>query len=160
MVSVEFNGDFFRVITMSKGMLSYAEPSVDAMYLDTEVGNAALGRVIRQGMSLSRQATLAEFQEIFKSKIVESKAKERDNKAIEQFGYAQKCDMDKYMNTCLVKLQDGNILIQPTHQNSLDTYTISKDDGPFPVCIDEYAGDEELGATLRHAMTQCTSSIR
>lgn len=160
MAGVEFNGDFFRITTMSQGMLSYAEPSADPIYLPPDVGDAELGNAIRSGLSLSRRVTPSEFQEIFKSKIVELHAKDRDARAIEQFGYKKKRDMNKNMDTCLIKVLDGRIEIQPTHQNSLDTYTISKVDGPFPVCVDENVSDTELGSTLKHAMTQCTSSLR
>jgi hypothetical protein len=160
MATVEFNGDFFRIITMSQGVLSYAEPSADPIYLPPEVGDAELGNAIRSGWSLSRRVTPSEFQEILKSKIVELNAWDRDARAMEQFGYKKKRDMNKNMDTCLVKVFDGKIEIQPTHQNSPDTYTISKDDGPFPVCIDENVSDTELGSTLQRAMTQCTSSLR
>jgi hypothetical protein len=158
--NVEFNGDFFRIVTMSQGMLSYAEPSADPIYLVPEVSDSELGRSIRRGLSLSRRVTVSEFQEIFKSKIVELNAKARDDWAIKQFGYKKKRDLSKNMDTCLIQVGDGRIEIQPTHQNSLDTYTITKDDGPFPLYVDENVSDAELGATLKRAMTQCTSSIR
>jgi len=154
MANVEFNGDFFRVVTMSQGMLSYAEPSADPIYLPPDIDDSELGRSVRRGLLLSRQVTVSEFQEILKSKIVELNAKVRDDWAMRQFGYKKKCELNINIDTCLIRVFDGKIEIQPTHQNSVDTYTISKEEGPFPLYVDENVRDAELGAAIKHAMTQ------
>lgn len=145
---------------MSQGMMSYAEPGVPVLYLAPNVTDEELGAALRSSLANSRRVTLEEFQEIFHSRIVQDLEKERTASAISRYGYKTKRAMYKNMDTCTISLFDDQIEIQPTHQKSLDVYTVRKNGGPFALSVAAAATDAEIGALLREAFTRCTSAIR
>ncbi|MET2524668.1 contact-dependent growth inhibition system immunity protein [Ralstonia pseudosolanacearum] len=158
--TVDFNGDFYRIITMSQGVMSYAEPSVEPSYLDPQVDDDLLGRALREALAKSRQVSVEDFQKIFQSGVVQKLGKEREALAMEKYGYKTRRAMLKKMDTCSVSVVDNQIEIQPTHQKSLDGWTVTTDEGPFPLYVPGTATDVELGAALREGFKRCTSAIR
>jgi hypothetical protein len=50
--SVLYDEDFFEVITISQGMLNYADPDVAPRLLAPDAANESLGHVLRQGGQL------------------------------------------------------------------------------------------------------------
>ncbi|WP_459204130.1 contact-dependent growth inhibition system immunity protein (plasmid) [Ralstonia pseudosolanacearum] len=159
-VTVDFNGDFYRIITMSRGMMSYAEPGAEPSYLDPHVDDDLLGRALREALAKSRQVSVEDFQKIFQSGVVQKLGKEREALAMEKYGYRTRRAMLKKMDTCSVSVVENQIEIQPTHQKSLDGWTVTKDEGPFPLYVPGTATDIELGAALREGFKRCTSAIR
>jgi len=155
-----FNGDFYRIIPMSQGMLSYAEPSASPQYLDPYADDESLGKAVREALSHSKRVSIDEFQNIFHSGIIQKNADERNALAMKEYGYKTKRAMWKKMDSCGVAVFDDRIEIQPTHQKSLDSYTANKTEGPFPLDIPTTASDAELGAVLREGFKRCTSAIR
>ncbi|MHA6845547.1 contact-dependent growth inhibition system immunity protein [Ralstonia syzygii] len=160
LASAMFNGDFYEIITMSQGMLSYAEPSVSPCYLPPEVDDASLGKALREALAKSQRVEVEKFQEIFHSGIVQKIAKERDALVMKSYGYKTKRAMFQKMDSCSVAVFDDQIEVQPLHQKSLDGYAARKDTGPFPLHVPATATDAELGAALREGFKRCTSAIR
>ncbi|WP_197388767.1 contact-dependent growth inhibition system immunity protein [Ralstonia pseudosolanacearum] len=148
-VTVDFNGDFYRIITMSRGMMSYAEPGAEPIYLDPHVDDDSLGKALREALAKSRQVSVEDFQRIFRSGVVQKLGKEREALAMEKYGYKTRRAMLKKMDTCSVSVVENQIEIQPTHQKSLDGWTVTKDEGPFPLYVPGTATDADLGAALR-----------
>ncbi|MET2524667.1 contact-dependent growth inhibition system immunity protein [Ralstonia pseudosolanacearum] len=154
------NGDFTCIVSQSVGMMAYPEPSASPHYLSPNVDGAALGSALRVALASSKRVSVDEFQEIWKSGVIDNIESNRDNWIKKQFGYKTKRAMYKNMDTCNVSGVDGQIKIQPTHQKSLDGYTVRKDEGPFPLYVPGTATDAELGAVLREGFRRCTSAIR
>ncbi|WP_267112292.1 contact-dependent growth inhibition system immunity protein [Xanthomonas sacchari] len=159
-VSVGFNGDFFVLVTMSLGMMGYAEPDVLPKYILPVASDAELGAALRLALGESKQVSAEDFQRIIHSGIVQNNAKERDALAMKKYGYKTRRAMYQNMDECSVDVFDDKIEIQPMHQRALDGYTARKDTGPFPISVSLTANDVELGAALREGFRRCTSAIR
>ncbi|MGS0515332.1 contact-dependent growth inhibition system immunity protein [Xanthomonas oryzae pv. oryzicola] len=158
MAEICFNGDFYRLITMSKGVLRYADPDIEPKYLASDVDDGELGCALRMTFEASRCVSTEDFNKIFHSGVVQERAKEQDKWEVRNYGYKSKKAMMKNMAVCTVLVGD-EIKIQPTHKKSLNGYTIKKDTGPFPLFVPKTATDAELGAALREGFKRCTSSI-
>ncbi|MGS0537864.1 contact-dependent growth inhibition system immunity protein [Xanthomonas oryzae pv. oryzicola] len=156
-----FNGKFYRFITMSDGMLLYADPDMQPKYLDPDVADSELGYLLRVTLAESRQISVEDFHKILNSHVVQDRAKEREKWEMKNYGYKSKRSMLRGMNSCSVSAlgESEDIKIQPMHQKSLDGYTARKDTGPFPLFVPKTATDAELGAALREGFKRCTSSI-
>lgn len=158
--NVDFNGDFYRFITISKGMLGYGDPDVEPQYLAPSASDENLGEALRITFSKSKRISIDDFQKILKSGIIEKTGGAREKWAMKEYGYKIKKELYKNMDTCTVSVFSEYIEIQPTHQNSLNGWTLRKDMNLIPLQIACTATDTELGAALRQAFTLCTSSIR
>jgi len=156
--SVSLNKEFFKLITMSQGMLQYAEPAVSPWYLPPSVEDELLGHTLRLALKASRRISVEEFQKLFHSGVVQKNGEERNALAMKQYGYKSKRAMYKHMDNCSISVADGQIEIAPQHHNSLDGYSATTD-GPHPLYIAETATDAELGAALREGFTRCTSAM-
>ncbi|WP_197388765.1 contact-dependent growth inhibition system immunity protein [Ralstonia pseudosolanacearum] len=154
------NGDFICIVAQSVGMMAYPEPSASPHYLSPDVGDAALGSALRAALASSKHVSVEEFQKIWNSGVIENIESERDDWIKKQYGYKTKRAMYKNMDTCNVSGIDDRVKIQPTHQKTLDGYTVRKDEGPFPLYVPGAAADAELGAALREGFKRCTSAIR
>jgi len=157
--SVYFNGDFYEFVTMSQGMLAYADPQCSPEFLSPDVSDERLGSTLRMALAASKHVSIAEFQEIFKSGIVQKLAKEREVSVLQQYGYKNRKSLFKFMNCCWVTAQDGEIEIKPTHHKSIDGYSGISNDGPEILVVAADINDSELGAALREGFSRCTSAI-
>jgi hypothetical protein len=155
--NVYFNGDFFGIRTMSQSGLQYADPEIDPSYLKPDVDNQNLGNTLRIALSKSKEIGDKEFMEMFKSGIVQEKAKEENKKLMKQYGYKTKRALYKNMNCCWISVYEGKIEIKPTHHDFIDGYSGISNDGPEILYLPVTATDEELGAALREGLSRCTS---
>lgn len=155
---VYLNEDFFEIITCSRGMLGYAEPSAPPHYLAPDVDNATIGATLRTALAASKRVSVEEFQKIFASGVIQQLGEEREKVAMQKYGYKTKRAMYKNMDNCSVDVVDGKIKIQPMHHKTIDGYSATKD-GPPPLVVDALVSDAELGATLREGFKSCTSAM-
>ncbi|MEN5182084.1 contact-dependent growth inhibition system immunity protein [Comamonas testosteroni] len=151
---------FFQFITISAGVLNYSDPDVEPQYFPFDASDKILGESLRISLSKSKEVDVREFQKIFHSGVVQKNTKEREQYVMNKYGYKTRKALYKKMDTCAISAFNDYIEIQPTHQDSLDGWTVKKDMGLTPLQIPHTATDEELGAALRHAFTLCTSAIR
>lgn len=157
--SVYSNGDFFRITTMSQGMLDYAEPDASPHYLTPDVDDATLGHTLRLALKASKRVSVEEFQKIFHSGVIQKLGNERDAWAMKHYGYKTKRAMYKNMDSCSISVADRQIEIAPLHHKSLDGYSATVD-GPHPLYVPESATNEKLGAALRDGFSRCTSALK
>ena len=157
---IHFNHDFIKVSVEHHGMISFVDPYSAPTYFEPDVDDATLGHAVRVALQAFRQVSVDEFQKIFKSGIVQQRFKEKENDEMLTYHYKTRKAHYKNMATCSVYIVDNQIKIQPTHQDSLDGYTVTKDEGPFPLYLPESTSDAELGAELRKGFTLCTSIYR
>ena len=157
--SVYFNGDLYQFITMSQGMLDYAEPEATPQILSSASTDTQLGAALRFALSKSRQVTVAEFQEIFKSGLIQKIAKEREVSVMQQYGYKTRKALMKRMDCCWVTGQGEKIEIKPTHHKNIDGYSGISNDGPEILVVAADITDSQLGAALREGFSRCTSAI-
>lgn len=155
-----FNGDFYCITTQSVGMLVYPEPDVPPIFLSPDADDLTLGQQLRRALQASKRVSPEEFQKIWRSGGISKLEDSRQEWTMQHYGYKSRRAMLKSMDTCSVSVTDGEIEIQPTHQKSLDGYTVTKDEGPFPLSVPEGASDVSLGAALREGFKRCTSAIR
>jgi hypothetical protein len=158
--NVYFNGDFFKLRTMSWGGLQYGDPDVEPFYLPSDADHQTLGQTLRLALSKSKEVSSEKFMEIFKSGIVQEKLKAEDKKLLKQYGYKSKRDLYKNMDCCWITVYEGKIEIKPTHQDSLDGSSGISNDGPEILYLPVNATDEELGAALREGLSRCTSVFK
>lgn len=157
--SAYFNGDLYKIITMSHGMLSYAEPLAEQQILLPSITDAELGCALRLALSKSRQVPTAEFQEIFKSGIVQKISKERNAALMQQYGYKSHKALMRKMACCWITADDEKLEIKPTHHKSVDNYSGISIDGPEIILISANGSDEQVGAALKEGFARCTSAV-
>lgn len=158
--SVFLNEKFFNVCTFSQGMLAYLDPDAKPNFLSSTVDNKTLGKTLREALKLSKRVDIFEFNNIFNSGIIKALAQERDDWAMQHYGYTTKQAMYKKMECCWVSVFNKIIEIKPTHHKRLDNYSGISNDGPeilyLPINID----DEKLGKALREAFKNCVKKIK
>jgi hypothetical protein len=91
--SVLYNGDFFRVITMSRGMLLYADPDMPTRLLLPAASDIELGFEVRRALSGSKRISASDFQALLKSGVVQKNKKEIESVLMSQFSYKSRRDM-------------------------------------------------------------------
>ena len=157
--TVYFNDDLYQFITMSQGMLDFADPDVSPQILMPTATAAELGSALRLALSKSRHVTVPEFREILKSGIVQKNAKERQALIMQQYGYKNRKAMMRKMACCWITADSAKIEIKPTHHKNIDGYSGISNDGPEILYIDTNSTDEELGAALKEGFSRCTSAV-
>jgi hypothetical protein len=155
--NVSYNGDFFEFITMSRGMLGYADPDVPTQVLEPDAADEELGRAARQALAGSKRISVSDFQILFKSGEVQKKQKEREAAIVKRYGYKSRRTMFLNMMCCDVSMYDDGIQIKPLHHNSIDGYSGISQDGPEILRLPSTASDLEVGAALREGFRRCTS---
>jgi hypothetical protein len=155
--SVLCNEDFFKVITISQGMLNYADPDVAPRLLAPDAADEPLGHAVRRALADSKRIGLSEFQALLKSKAVQNASKEHEAALMSQHGYKSRRAMFINMKCCDVAVYDDRIEIQPQHHNSIDGFSATKQDQAKILSLAIDATDAELGATLKQAFLRCTS---
>jgi hypothetical protein len=158
MTTVFFNHNFYWLKTQAVGMIAVGDSEIDPEYLVPDVDDAILGATLRQCLQKSRHIEMSEFQRMFKAGLFNQLDEERNQAAMQKYGYKTKRAMYKNMDNCSVDLVDGKIKIQPMHHKSLDGYSATKD-GPEPLVVDVSISNAELGAALREGFKRCTSAI-
>jgi hypothetical protein len=156
---VGFNGDFFQVISVSSGMLSYPELTSEVRYLEPDADDSALGDALRLALGESKQVSIAEFQKIFASGEIQRIGEERNKYAMKKYSYKSKRAMFRKMMCCWINISENQIQIKPTHHNSIDGYSGISLDGDEILNLPVNATDAELGAALREGFNRCTSAI-
>jgi hypothetical protein len=117
-----------------------------------------LGVTLRQCLQKSRHIEMTDFQKMFKAGVFNQLDEERNQAAMQKYGYKTKRALYKNMMCCWVSIFDGKIEIAPSHHKSLDSYTATKD-GPEPLVLDALISDAELGAALSEGFKRCTSAV-
>lgn len=158
--SVLFNGDFFYICTMSRGLLRFAEPDAPPKYLDPNVSDEILGCTLRIALGASKNVSAEEFQRVFQSGVVQRLAEERDVWAMKKYGYKTRRAMYTNMDSCSVTVMTDQIEISPSHHDSIDGYSATKDRGPQPLYVPASISDAGLGVALREGFNRCTSSFK
>ena len=102
---------------------------------------------------------MAEFQEIFKSGIVQKIAKEREIELMQQYGYKTRKALMRKMACCWIRADNDKIEIMPSHHKNIDGYTAISNDGAEILFVDRHISDEQLGAALREGFARCTSAV-
>jgi len=156
--NIFFNGSFYRIKTMSRGMLEYGEPDAPPHYLPPDADDVTLGRTMREALSGSKNVCVEEFQKIFHSGVVQQLQKEQDAWAMQRYGYKTKRAMYLRMDCCWINVADGQIEIKPTLHKGLDSYSGISNDGPEIQHVSVAISDAELGAALREGFKRCLGS--
>lgn len=157
MASVEFNGNFYRVITMSMGALAFGDPEVERIYLAAEAADPELGAAACLAIRRGRVVSHDEFMDIFKSGLVQKVMKEREKFEMSKYGYRSRKELLLTMRSCDVNIIGGKIEVQPLHADSLDGRSANTKSGPFAVIVSADVDDSVLGAAIREGLSRCTS---
>ncbi len=114
---------------------------------------------MRLALSKSKRVTTAEFQEIFKSGLVQKISKERDAAIMQRYGYKTRKSLLRKMACCWITADDEKIEIKPTHHKNIDGYSGISNDGPEIIFVAANISDEQLGVALREGFSRCTSAV-
>lgn len=154
---VFFNKEFFWIHTQAVGMISVGDPLVEPVYLVPDADDSMLGATLRQCLEKSRHIEMVEFQKMFKAGVFNQLDEDRNQVAMQKYGYKTKRALYKNMLCCWISVSDGQIEIAPSRQKSVDSYTATKE-GPEPLVLDASIDDAELGSALREGFKRCTSA--
>lgn len=158
LASVNFNQDFFEIITCSFGGLWFGELSISPFYLLPDANNEKLGQAVREALHGTKYYDNSQFMKLHSSGVLKELDKKREKVLMKKYGYKTKKAMWQMMDSCTVSLLDNSqIKIQPLHQNSLTGYSGISNDGPEIINISSSVSDEELGAAIREGFKWCTS---
>jgi hypothetical protein len=155
--SAFFNEKFIRIATQAIGMIVVGDSLVEPEYLAPDVDDAMLGATLRQCLQKSRHIEMSEFQKMFKAGVFNQLDEERNQAAMQKYGYKTKRALYKNMLCCWISVSDEKIQIKPTHHKSLDSYSGISNDGPEIQHLSMTVSDAELGAALREGFKRCTA---
>lgn len=144
---------------MSQGILDYVDPDVAPHYLESGVNDAELGEALRSALRESKCVSAEDFQNLFKSGVIQNAERERVEWAMARYGYKTKRAMYKDMRCCWIKFQGGVVEIKPTFHKSMDCYTGLSNGGPGIIHVRDAVSDAELGAALREGFGRCAGAI-
>ena len=153
-----FNGSFFWLHTQAVGMIAVGDSLVEPVYLAPDVDDVVLGAMLRQCLQKSRHIEMPDFQRMFKAGVFNQLDEERNQAAMQKYGYKTKRALYKNMLCCWISLVDGRIEIKPTNHKTLDAYSGISNDGPEIQHLAVTCSDAELGAALREGFKRCTSA--
>lgn len=159
---IKKNREFIKIIPMLLAHFSLGDPAIEIVYHPVNLGNAELGKLARAGLAASREV---EVEEILQALGTPQEFKERgrleEEKIKKIFSYKNKKSIYKYMDTINVDIDDKEMIIYPSHQDSLDGFTgISKNKQRLKFSYPLDITDEELGKAIYEAFTHCTSIYR
>ena len=156
--SVFLNGDFIEFITISRGMMGFADPDVIPKHLPPDSTDEEIGYATRKALSCSKRISAGEFQALFKSGIVQKKMKEHEASSIQEHGYKSRRALYVNMKNCTVSQREDRIEVQPMHHNSIDGFSATKQDMSKMLILNVDASDSELGAAVKEGFDRCTSA--
>ncbi|QJQ02436.1 contact-dependent growth inhibition system immunity protein [Herbaspirillum rubrisubalbicans] len=154
--NVGFNGDFFEVISISSGMIDFPEPTSEVRYLP-DVTNEILGEAVVLALIESKHVSPAVFQEILASGKIQRISEERSKYTLKRYGYKSKKAMLKNMAFCLITVNGGEFMIQPTHHRLIDSFSGLPREEVLSVSLN--ASNAELGVAIREGIKRCTSAL-
>lgn len=150
-----FNGNFFWLHTQAVGMIVVGDPLVEPRFLAQDVDDVLLGAALRDCLYKSRHIDVSDFQKMFKAGVFNQLDEERNQAAMQRYGYKTKRALYKNMRCCWVGLSGEEIEIAPSHQKSVDSYASFKE-GPESLVLNGSIFDAELGFALRRGFERCT----
>lgn len=160
-IAVYRNQDFYEFQTIAIGMIGFSDPDAPSQFCGLDISDEELGRYIRRALNASRMLNMEEWQEIWRQKEkLKQKSDEKNKALMRQYGYKNKRDLARDMNSCWITLQDGKIKIQPTHHKSLEHYTGISKDGPEIQYVPEDISDAALGVAVKEGLRRCISSVK
>ncbi|WFQ80877.1 contact-dependent growth inhibition system immunity protein [Xenorhabdus sp. SF857] len=156
--SIDFNGDFYYVKTLSGYRLLVADHEAGTIYFPKDASDKELGCSVRKALSQSRLVD-PEDNDFFHRDMISIRYKNWIAEAMKKGGYKTKRALFKKMNKCDVNLLEGKITISPQAHQKLDTWGKKgmPDDCNITLSVD--VTDEELGKAIREAFTRCKSFV-
>lgn len=156
---VYFNGNLYQITAHSETVMgSMIEMSFEPVVLLPSVSDSELGSTVRLAFKASRESvSYEELYEAIESGVADDFLKLREEKLMKRFGYKTIRAMNKGMNNCSIKLSDGQITIQPMHQNALNGYGLDTTMNMPEFVVSENVSDAEFGKKIKEAFTHCTS---
>jgi CDI immunity protein len=156
--SISTNGDFIRIVTMSDGGMSYAEPSAEPILLNPSASDEEIGAAVRLAASRSKTIPPKEFVKLFESRVIHQLGDERELALQKQFGYKSKRAMYKNFKHCSVQFEATEVKVEPSHQKALDG-SYSGLHRSQTIVLPSTITNSELGAAVRDGFARCTSAF-
>lgn len=154
-ISVRKNNEFIHIEYFLRGMLDVIDPDQEMELLEPDVDNAIIGRLAKDKLSMSRDISLQEFQQLFHSNRCDEKTKKEEKQLKEKFGYKNKKEIYQHMFFLSINLYDKYYEIIPWHTDGLNSSTGMGKDNKQIYLTD--ISDEELGQKIKEAFKLCTS---
>ncbi|MET0743312.1 MAG: contact-dependent growth inhibition system immunity protein [Microvirga sp.] len=127
--------------------------SETCVVLDGDADDPALGRAILSELARSRHLTPMQLLEAVIS--VERLYKSWVARMMERFQYRNRRAMFKSMKACMVLSRTGGFVLRPLHQDKLEGWSRTEDDGIQDIDLAKPATPAELGAAVRQAFARC-----
>jgi hypothetical protein len=156
-LTAKINDKFISIIPYSGYSLSIADFTQPEFLLDPSISDGELGRAVLESLKNSR------FLELEKSYELEDICKENYSKWVvnlmEKYGYKTKKALFKNMLSCSVRLEDGILVIRPSHHEKLEGWGGNDETERNKVYVPFDAPPAEIGAALRLAFSRCTTKF-
>lgn len=153
MVNISYNGDYYRLHTMSNAGLSFLEIKAPFIYLNNNASEIELAQAVLKLLPYYRKINASLFKQLIpKIKEVSNKADEAEMKT---YGYSSKKKL--YISKIYCHIQYFNekqqFEISPTHHDSYDGYSGTQ----FDFFISSASTEQEIGEAIKKGLRLCTA---
>lgn len=147
-----------EIATYSRYGLSVKDTTITPMTFPPNASDKHLGQALQQALTQSRFLSYEEAAEL----LVQAPQAQKDwiSERQAQWGYSTRRGLLARMNCCFVTQSDHQILLKPSHHEKLETWNEASLPETQTVTMPINALPTELGASLRLALSRCTSKVK
>ena len=153
MVSINFNGVFYRLNAMSNAGICFAELDAPLIYLDKNVSEVELGQATLKLLPYYKKIDVPLFKQLI-PKINEAE-NIRETNEMQKYGYSSRKKLYESNINCDIRLfkDQQHFKITPTHHDRLDGYSgINK-----VFHISDTSTAQEIGEAIKKGLRLCTT---
>lgn len=154
MAVISYNGDFYKIISMSNAVVRFREPESKPIYLDKNASELLLGQSILHELTFCKNYLLREFDRMY-PQILEA------NNEIEQLElktYGYKNTKNLYTNSIQCDFnfckKNSQFEISPTHHEKLEEYSGLG----LSFNISSNSTANEIGDAVKKGLRLCTAN--
>jgi hypothetical protein len=155
--SAVMNENFINIGTYSGYSLSFADPETSDFSFNISVSDEELGKAVVESLKNSRFLELEKAYQLYD--LCKESYPQWVAGLMEKYGYKTKRALFKNMLSCGMRLENGVIIIRPSHHETLEGWGSGKITEKDYVHVSFDAPPEEIGAALRLAFSRCTTKF-
>jgi hypothetical protein len=151
------NEKFITIQSYSGYSLSVIDFTQPEFLFDVSVSDEELGKAVVESLKNSRFLELEKARAL--RKITDENYPKWISRLMEKYDYKTKRTLFKNMLNCSIELEEGTIIIGPSHHDQLEGWSGNNRTERNKVLVPFTAPHAEIGAALRLAFSRCTSKF-
>jgi hypothetical protein len=155
--SSKMSDKFFVIGSYSGYSLEFLDPEAPEFLLNIMASDEELGKAVVESLKNSRFLELEKAREL--RRITIENYPKWVAGLMEKYGYKTKRALFKNMLSCGMRLENGVIIIRPSHHETLEGWGSGKITEKDYVHVTFDAPPAEIGAALRLAFSRCTTKF-